>query len=132
MRGRGYNGMDTVPYPTTNRGNPPRLVVLNGTASAFIIATLYLFTTACGGGPDEAGQATDSVRGMVTDVKSSSLVNLDSLVVEDQDGRSWEFTAGSYSGFTPSHLREHMVLAEPVTVKFRVEGDLMIIEEVTD
>ena len=55
------------------------------------------------------------VQGLVREVQGASLTQIQKLVVEDNEGRLWQFTAEeSFVGFTPSHLREHSLLAEPV------------------
>ncbi len=52
--------------------------------------------------------------------------------VVDADGREWEFQGGSFAGFTPSHVREHQVLAAPIKVRFVDEGEVLRIVAIED
>jgi hypothetical protein len=89
---------------------------------------------ACGGAGDsprtepEVGQ----VRGLVVEVTSGSLTELASLVVRDDKGRLWEFRAGGFVGFTPSHLREHQAFGLPVTVRYRDAPDGPVVVSISD
>ena len=44
----------------------------------------------------------------------------------------WTFTSEGFVGFTPSHLREHQILALPVTVSYRETADGLVAVSVTD
>ncbi len=116
-------------------GRPPR-----GNASrapawpAVVLLAAWLAAAGCAGGAatDDTGPP-QSVRGVVVRVEARSLTELEFLDVRDETGFVWRFRPGiSHRGFTPSHLREHMVLAQPVTVIFRWNGDTPLIEDVAD
>ena len=94
-----------------------------------IFAALTAMATAAG---CAAVAPIEEIRGQVVEVKAGTLIELTSLSIKDDQGEVWRFEAESYRGFTPSHLREHMALADPVTVRFRRVGELKFIEEVTD
>lgn len=104
---------------------------------AFLALALTLAvagTFACGGGPS-GGRATEkeqSVSGVIVEVKAASLLELDTLTLEDSTGRRWSFQGRSYRRLTPSHLREHMLQGLPVTVVFRRDGDTLYIDDITD
>ncbi|MBM3935340.1 MAG: hypothetical protein FJ319_13785 [SAR202 cluster bacterium] len=74
------------------------------------------------------------VRGKLTAVESSSLLDLTLVRVRDAGGSEWEFDGRDYRSleFTPSHLREHMVTAQDVTVRYRRSGEALAIVEITD
>ena len=81
------------------------------------------------------GSQSGVVRGHVVDVQSKSLMELVSAEILDRDGKRWTFEAHGFndpSDFTPSHLREHMVLGEPVTVKYRREDGVLVIDDIND
>ena len=95
---------------------------------AVAAVTLLLALGACGG---DAG----AVRGHVVDVQSKSLLELTSVEIVDGDGKRWTFEARGFSDpadFTPSHLREHMVLGEPVTVRYHDEDGVLVIDDIAD
>lgn len=76
----------------------------------------------------------ESVRGMVLDVESESLISLAALEVQDDDGTIWSFEGRGkvVPGFTPSHLNEHKLLGQSVLVTFYREGELLILHDITD
>ena len=88
----------------------------------------------CGGsqgadGLEKAGQ----VRGLVVDVVGRNIVELEVLRVRDEEGRTWEFTSGEgFIGFTPSHLREHQLAGQPVTVSYIPQGDSLLAVNIYD
>ena len=98
-------------------------------AWALLIAAAF----ACGSEePTNSPAPAEEVKGVVLEVESRSILELASLKVQDDVGGTWHFVARGFQGFTPSHLREHMVLGAPVTVVFRRDGDQLVIVEITD
>jgi len=98
-----------------------------------LIGWLLIATIACGSSSD-----IGPVQGRVTDVQSKSLLELESLTMVDDEGTEWKFvddgsTQTNLDGFTPSHLREHMVQGAKITVRYRgtQDGDLVIVS-ITD
>ena len=97
-------------------------------AVAVVAVALLLTLGAC-------GSQSGAVRGHVVDVQSESLLELKSAEIMDGDGKRWRFEARGLSDpadFTPSHLREHMVLGEPVTVKYHSEDGVLVIDDISD
>ena len=84
--------------------------------------------TACAA-PAQPAPATQTLRGVLVDVQSSSLQHLDSFTVRTDDGREWTFTpapdfnVGVSHPMTPGHMRQHMALADPVTITYRVDAN---------
>ncbi len=71
-----------------------------------------------------------SVEGQVLNVEQASLTTIASLTIEDASGEQWTFRGtGTFSGFTPTHLKEHGALREKVTVEYEMtdSGDLVIL-----
>ncbi len=77
---------------------------------------------------------TETARGLIQEVQSESLLELKSLTLRTRSGETLEFAANgkTFAGFSPSHLREHMVLGDPVTITFHREGETLVIDDVTD
>ena len=53
-----------------------------------------------------------------------------SLKIEDDSGAQWIFIGSdAFTGFTPSHLEEHRMLREPITVEYEksATGELKIL-----
>ena len=89
------------------------------------LAALVLLLAAC-------GDDVQTVRGVVTDVQPRSLTEVAVFSVQDSTGKLWLFEAEGPIDLTPSHLREHALTGQPVTVYYRVQGDRLLAERVTD
>ena len=94
-------------------------------------AVLAAAAMACGGERDQR-DSSEIVTGMIVEVEARSMVDLDSLTVRDAGGTTWRFVAREVRGFTPSHLNEHRVLGQAVTVSFHRENGELIVETITD
>jgi hypothetical protein len=100
-----------------------------------ILAALAALILGCG---TEGGESTSAderfVRGRLTDVQAASLLEIESITVETESGETYVLEAGNriFSGFTPSHLREHMLQGNLVTALFEDEGDKLILKDVLD
>ena len=94
-------------------------------AAATFLATLLLLLAGCGNGEQ-------SVQGIITEVQPRSLTEVATLTVRDDAGRLWTFETAGALGFTPSHLREHMLTGQPVNVDYEDEGERLLAVRVTD
>ena len=94
-------------------------------AAAMLLASLLLFLTSCGNGEQ-------SVQGLITEVQPRSLTEIATLTVRDDGGRLWTFETAGPIGFTPSHLREHMLTGQPVVVDYEGEGEQLLAVRITD
>ena len=83
----------------------------------------WLFATASAGCGVARERETQTVRGVLVDVAAPSLTNLRSFDLRTDDGRRLSFRVEGDVGMTPAHLREHMVLGEPVSVTYRESAD---------
>jgi hypothetical protein len=78
------------------------------------------------------------VRGVLVDVRSPSLQQLDSFTVRTDDGQELTFVpAANFNAqvshaMTPGHMRQHMALADPITVTYRQESGRLIALTATD
>lgn len=96
--------------------------------AAVAVVGFLLVLAACDG-------QSGAVRGYVVDVQSASLLELTSVKIVDGGGKGWTFEARDFSDpadFTPSHLREHMLLGEPVTIKYHEEDGVLVIDDIAD
>ncbi len=73
-----------------------------------------------------------TVRGILVDVQSPSILRVESFTVRAEDGRELRFEAapnfnqGVQHAMSPGHMREHMALADAVTVTFREEDGRLV------
>jgi hypothetical protein len=94
-----------------------------------------LLVSAC---TPRAAAQTQTVRGVLVDVQSRGLQQLDSFTLRTDDGRELTFTPapnfnqGESHAMTPGHMRQHMALADPVTVTYREEGGRVVALSATD
>lgn len=94
-----------------------------------LLALIVLFATGCGESPK-------TIAGFVTDVRSTSLTQIDQFTLRMPDGREIVFTVGPLEldggAFPGGHLREHMALAQPVAVAYREEGTQLVAYRLAD
>ena len=75
-----------------------------------------------------------AVRGQVLHVEARSLIELEALEIQDENGANWRFEGRGkvVPGFAPSHLNEHKLLGLSVEVTFYRDGDALVLHDVTD
>ena len=66
---------------------------------------------------------------MLLDVSAPSLQKVDSFTIRTSDGQELHFTAapnfnqGVAHQMTPGHMRQHMALADPIQVTYRMDAN---------
>ena len=98
-------------------------------SAVLAVAVLVLLAST---GCETPGSDEASITGIVIDVSAKSLLEIDVLTIEDDEGKEWSFNGRGYRGVTPSHLRQHMVQVFRVAVTYRDEGEELIIREIRD
>lgn len=102
-------------------------------AAALFTWLLIGSTIACAGGGISWGTPDPAeVSGVVLDIAGESLTEIESLTVRDGSGVTWKFVAEGYAGMTPSHLRQHMVLGQRITVSFHEAKGAQVIDKIVD
>ena len=85
-----------------------------------------------------APPSTQTVRGVLVDVQSASLQQLSEFTLRTDDGQELsfvpapDFNRGVQHQMTPGHMRQHMALADPVTVTYRDENGTHVALSATD
>ena len=106
------------------------------TYPVFAGAILLGAVVGCNSAPAPTPQPT--VRGILLEVDAPSLTQLNTFSLRDDTGRIWEFRAaadfnvGATHPMTPGHMRQHMALADAITVTYRADGDTLIALDATD
>jgi hypothetical protein len=80
----------------------------------------------------QADARPTTLRGLVVNVQAASFVQVGSFTLRTDAGDLIDMTAEGDIGITASHLREHMVLADPVVVTVRYDGDRVIATRIDD
>ena len=99
-----------------------------GLAALLASGVLAAVITAC-------GQPLQSVAGLVVEVDSPSLGRVDSFDLRTVDGEILTFDTNQLefrSEFPAAHLGEHMRMAEPVRVTYRVEDGRLVVVRLAD
>ena len=74
------------------------------------------------------------ISGLIQDIESDSLKYYDFIILTDDEDNRWVFKQGDSSiiGFSPSHLREHMLFGLPITVEFYKSDKGYIVSDLYD
>ena len=88
----------------------------------------------CDGAAEGQVEASLSFTGTVIDFKAESLLEFESITVANESGVVLDFHSEGkrFEEFTPAHVREHMVLGDPVEVGYREVGDRLLIVSLRD
>ena len=105
---------------------------LGATATFLLILAAVLAGGCSQTAPDSKGSVVEEIVGLVTAVEARSFDEVESLTVEDSSGTSWVFEDVAAIEFTPSHLRQHMTLGQPIKVTFRRAGGKLVIDGIGD
>ena len=105
----------------------PAVVVLAGAGLAIAVAV-----AAAGGWP---GSGNRPVVGVIIDVKATSITEIDTFTLRDDQGDQIVFhiapdaARDPQEGFVAGHLRSHALAAEKVRVTYRKQGDELLAEK---
>ena len=99
-------------------------------ALVFIIIILVSSVIACSGSSQSENHHI--IRGQVISVIAKSISEVQSFEVKTPSGQIYQFHASGFIGFTPSHIKEHQVTGQPVTVTYTASNDLLMAVEITD
>ena len=102
---------------------------------SIILLALTIATAAvCWDDSDDRKTPPSIFSGLIVEFAPRSLLEFESIKVVDEAGTVMEFHSGGrrFSHFTPSHIREHMVLGRGVVVSYREDGGIFHIVDITD
>jgi hypothetical protein len=71
-------------------------------------------------------------RGVIVDVQARDIARAESVRLQAEGGQILQLKVANSVAFPPSHLREHMLFGEPVTVTYVESGDGLLATEITD
>lgn len=107
--------LSALPVSYSKEKSRPRLR-LKGKFNIFVlllVGMVPLLAAAC-------GDSVSEMRGLITEVQAASLTEVESFTLQEEGtGKLWTFTAEGFIGFTPSHLRQHMLEGQMVVVRYR-------------
>ena len=96
--------------------------------STFLIAILALMaTTSCSPNKlDDSDQTIMQIRGYVLEVVPRNVSEFEILKVRTENGELYHFTSDTFTGFTPTHIKEHQLFGQTVLVKFVSHDGILI------
>ena len=98
-----------------------------------ILALMLAGAAACG---EPAPSASDTgplqIRGRVLEVVARNVTEVETLRLLGEDGQEYRFTSEGFAGFTASHLLNHQLLGQPVTVSYTRKGEQLMAVTITD
>jgi hypothetical protein len=98
-----------------------------------LIGTAVVWTTV-----SRPAAEVHAVQGVLLEVRASSRVLPDALVLRDADGQIWDFRVdpevanNREEPQTAGHLRQHMALVEPVLIRYRQTSQGLLAVRVAD
>ena len=81
---------------------------------------------------------THELKGILVDVQSGEMVHAQQVTLRDQDGREHTFQVSSEVATnaehpnTAAHLRQHLIFADPVVVRYRTTASGRVAERIMD
>jgi hypothetical protein len=81
---------------------------------------------------------TRTAHGVLLEVQSPGIQQVERFTLRTDDGQELtfvaapNFNAGASHAMTPGHMRQHMAMADPVTVTYREENGALIALSATD
>lgn len=105
-------------------------------AAIAVVALGLLLSAGCGDytSRDDTAQdaAAQQVRGQVIEVVARNFTELASLRIRDAAGQEYAFTTEGFTGFTPSHVKEHQLLGQSLLVTYVERGDTLVAVRLED
>jgi hypothetical protein len=92
------------------------------------VVIVLLLVIACSAPPP----VTQTAHGVLLSVEAPSLQKVDRFTLRTDDGQELDFEAapdfnrGASHAMTPGHMRQHMALAEPMTVAYREDNGRLV------
>ena len=94
---------------------------------------LLMFSTSCDRSIQETHNENHRVIGLITEIKDISLRDINFFKLTDFNGSEFIFHMPQIKReFTPSHLRQHMILGDPVIVTYVKNNDIWEVINIED
>ena len=99
---------------------------------ALLLAAAFLALAAGCGGETRNDGGLKQARGHVVEVTARNIAEFETLTIRDDAGREYTFTSEGFTGFTPSHLREHRLFGQTLLVTYREESGRLVAVKTED
>jgi hypothetical protein len=134
MRDSSEKATTIVGAPLCVSGNGQRPLASSGSSTQGLrfLACLLLALLLGASCAQPAATATATARGVIVDLRVRDIAHTDSFVLRTDDGELLELKASATLDFTPAHLRDHMLFAQPVGVTYINGPDGKLALQITD
>jgi len=101
-------------------------------------AVVWLLAVGCSAVTAPSQAQTQMARGVLLDVVSPGIQQVDRFTLRTEDGQlmtfvaAADFNAGASHVMTAGHMRQHMALADPIIVTYRDENGALVALSATD
>ena len=95
------------------------------------VVTVLTLAAGCGGETRNDG-GLKQARGHVVEVTARNIAEFETLTIRDDAGREYTFNSEGFTGFTPSHLREHRLFGQTLLVTYREESGRLVAVKTED
>ena len=86
-----------------------------------VLAAPIFLLLACTASDSEIDLDALSIKGIIIEVQSQSLLETKTIILLDNSGLEHVIHLdGAYGKFTPAHLRDHMITAAPISVDYQI------------
>tara|TARA_Y100001960_G_scaffold218514_1_gene228399 strand:+ start:220 stop:567 length:348 start_codon:yes stop_codon:yes gene_type:complete len=112
-------------------------MTMNKLFTVNVYLKIFLFFTligSCGGVSDITdGQSLFHISGSIIDFQAKSFTELNRITIITSEGQEYNLNVNKDLGkFTPSHLRQHMALGDPVQVSYIERDGVKWLENISD
>ena len=98
-----------------------------------ILALMLAGVAACGEpAPSVSETGPLQIRGRILEVVARNVTEVETLRLLGEDDQVYRFTSEGFVGFTASHLLNHQLLGQPVTVSYVRKGEELVAVAITD
>ena len=112
-------------------------MTMNKLFTVNVYLKIFLFFAligSCGGVSDTIdGQSLYHISGSIIDFQAKSFTELNRITIITSEGREYKLNVNKDLGkFTPSHLRQHMALGDPVQASYIERDGIKWLEDISD
>jgi hypothetical protein len=75
---------------------------------------------------------TQEVRGHVIQVVPRNVSEFETLHIKSETQKHYQFTSQGFTGFTPSHIKEHQLFGQTLLVKYIKKNGILVAISVED
>ena len=99
--------------------------------SLILLIFIIALSSGCAIGKSQNDQRK-FLEGRVTNIIPRNISEIQTLEIQTDDQQIYKFETTGFTGFTPSHIKEHQVTGQSIKVYYERSGNDLIALEITD